>query len=181
MVNSPSREEWRLADPSLWLVTVKENFLVASILILSKSAPSSPNNMTSQAKTSSTTAPASVPSTASPAVATPQFITSLVQSTVQANTTSLLSQLDRRIAAALKAQGAIGSAPGREIQQPAQHQAPPPITSTPVAPVSTTPSQNVPGEHGMWCKEGGSSVYRYNIDGELSAQLQVMLAATGSE
>ena len=168
VVNSPSRERWRLADPASWLVTVKENVLVANILSFSKRAPSSPDNMTSQAKTSSTTASATVPSTASPAVATPQFITSLVQSTVQANTTSLLSQLDRRIAAALKAQGAVSSAPGQEIQQPAQHQPPPPITSTPVAPVLTTPSQNVPGEHGMW--EGGSSV-RYNIEGELSAQL----------
>ena len=149
MVNSPSCEEWRLADPASWLVTVKEKFLVVSILSFSKLAASSPNNMTSQAKTSSTAASASVSSTTSPAVATPQFITSLVQSTVQANMTSLLSQLDRRIAAALKAQGAVGSAPGREIQQPAQHQAPPPITSTPVAPVLTTPSQTMPGEHGM--------------------------------
>ena len=122
-----------------------------------KLAPSSPDNMTSQAKTSSTAASLSVPSAASPVVATPQFITSLVQSTVQANTTSLLSQLDRRIAAALKAQGAVVSAPGREIRQPAQHQAPPPITSTPVAPVSTTPSQNVPGEHAC-----GDRSVRYN-------------------
>ena len=130
VVNSPSREEWRLRRSSSWLVTVKENFLVASILSFrSELHASSPDNMTSQAKTSSTAASTSVPSTVSPAVATPQFITSLVQSTVQANTTSLLSQLDRRIAAALKAQGAVGSAPGREIQQPAQHQAPPPITS----------------------------------------------------
>ena len=132
--------------------------------------------MTSQAKTSSIAALASVPSTASPALATPQFITSLVQSMVQANTTSLLSQLDRRIAAALKAQGAVSNAPGREIQQPAQHQAPPPITSAPVAPVSTTPSQNVPGEHAC-----GDSSVRYDIDGEISAQFQVMPAAAGSE
>ena len=180
MVNSPSREEWRLCRSCLVASNSQRELPGCEYSQLSKWAPSSPDNMTSQAKTSSTAASTSVPSTASPAVATPQFITSLVQSTVQANTTSLLSQLDRRIAAALKAQGAVGSAPGREIQQPAQHQAPPPITSTPVAPVSTTPSQNVPGEHGMGGKEGGSSV-RYNIDGELSAQLQVMLAAAGSE
>ena len=139
--------------------------LVASIL---KLAPSSPDNMTSQAKTSSTAALVSVPSTASPAVATPQFITSLVQSTVQANTTSLLSQLDRRIAAALKAQGAVSNAPGREIQQSAQRQAPPPITSTPVAPVSTTLSQNVPGEHAC-----GDSSVRYNICLELSPHVGI--------
>ena len=171
-----SREEWCLADPASWLVTVKENLLVASILSFSKLAPSSPNNMTSQAKTSFMAVSASVPSTASPAVAIPQFITSLVQSTVQANTTFLLSQLDRRIAAVLKAQGAVSNAPGQEIQQPAQHQAPPPITSAPVAPVSTTPSQNVPGEHAC-----GDSSVRYNIDGEISAQFQVMPAAAGSE
>ena len=71
VVNSPSRERWRLADLASWLVTVKENVLVANILSFLKRAPSSPDNMTSQAKTSSTTASATVPSTASPAVATP--------------------------------------------------------------------------------------------------------------
>ena len=48
VVNSPSRERWRFADPASWLVTVKENVLVANILSFSKRAPSSPDNMTSQ-------------------------------------------------------------------------------------------------------------------------------------
>ena len=144
-----SREEWCLADPASWLVTVKENLLVASILSFSKLAPSSPNNMTSQAKTSFMAVSASVPSTASPAVAIPQFITSLVQSTVQANTTSLLSQLDQQ-PSKHKAQSAVH--PGEKYSSQRSIRPPPYITSTPVALVSTTPSQNVPGEHSMWGK-----------------------------
>jgi len=104
VVNSRSREEWRLAGPALWLVKVKVNLWVARILSFLKS-----DEMTSQAKTSSTAALVTVPSLASPAVVTPQFITSLVQSKVQVNTTSLLGQLDRRIAAALRTQGTVGA------------------------------------------------------------------------
>ena len=137
MVDSRSRKEWRLAGLASWLVKVENK----TYGFRGFSAISKLDEMTSQAKRSSTAASATAQSTVSPAVATPQFITSLVQSTVQANTTSLLGQLDRRIAAALRTQSGVGSSPGRETQPSAQHQAPPPITSTPVAPVVTTPTQ----------------------------------------
>ena len=81
----------------------------------------------------------------------------LVQSTIQANATSFLSQPNRRIAAALKlrlkAQG-LGSSLAQELQPRAQHNPPQPVTSIPVAPVPITPSQNTTGEQGMRGKRG---------------------------